>query len=139
MGIRIHLSGLKVLKNDDKWEINMDISRIILEYWIHFVLASISSFLTYLFLKLNKKFKQFQEREKATENGVQALLRNEIIKTYNHYSERGFMPIHERDNINHLYTQYKNLGGNGTVPKLIEELEELPVHDISVKMKGDIK
>lgn len=139
LGIRIHLSGLKVLKNDDKWEINMDISRIILEYWIHFVLASISSFLTYLFLKLNKKFKQFQEREKATENGVQALLRNEIIKTYNHYSERGFMPIHERDNINHLYTQYKNLGGNGTVPKLIEELEELPVHDISVKMKGEIK
>lgn len=139
MGIKMHLSGLKVLKNDDKREIYMDIGQIIFEYWLPFFLATVSSVLTYLFLKLNKKFKKFQEREKATENGVQALLRNEIIKTYNHYSERGFMPIHERDNINHLYTQYKNLGGNGTVPKLIEELEELPIHDISVRVKGEIK
>ena len=139
MEVKNPLNGLKVSNNDDKWEINMDIGHIILEYWLHFLLASLSSFLTYMVLNLKKKFKQFQEREKATENGVQALLRNEIIKTYNHYSERGFMPIHERDNINHLYTQYKNLGGNGTVPKLIEELEELPVHDISVRVKGEIK
>lgn len=139
METRIHSSGSKVSSKDDAWVVKMDIGHIIIEYWLHFLLASLSTFLTYMVLNLKKKFKQFQDREKATENGVQALLRNEIIKTYNHYSERGFIPIHERDNINHLYTQYKNLGGNGTIPALMEELEDLPVHDISVRVKGESK
>ena len=51
--------------------------------------------------------------------------------------ERGFVPIHERDNINNLYKQYLNLGGNGTVPRLMDEIEDLPVHDISERMKGE--
>lgn len=139
METRIHSSGSKVSSKDDAWVVKMDIGHIILEYWLHFLLASLSTFLTYMVLNLKKKFKQFQDREKATENGVQALLRNEIIKTYNHYSEIGYMPIHERDNINHLYTQYKNLGGNGTIQALMEELEDLPVHDISVRVKGESK
>lgn len=115
----------------------MDVEKIILEYWLHFILTSLSGFLTWVVFKLKNKLEVSTKRWNATESGVQALLRNEIIKSYNHYMERGFLPIHERDNINNLYKQYQNLGGNGTVPRLMEELEDLPVHDISVRMKGE--
>lgn len=114
-----------------------DFGKLILEYWLHFLLAALSTSLTYMVLNLKKKFIRFQERERATENGVQALLRNEIIKTYNHFINQEFMPVHEYDNISYLYSQYKNLGGNGTIQKLMEEIEEMPVHETSKRVKGE--
>ena len=107
----------------------MDFEKIIIDHWLHFLLTTVTTALTAMVLNLRKKIVRFQERERATEEGVQALLRNEIIKTYNHYMDKGWMPIHERDNVHHLLCQYKKLGGNGTVPPLIEELMELPVRE----------
>lgn len=107
----------------------MDFEKIFIEHWLNFVLTAISSILTAIVLNLRKKFIKHQERERATEQGVKALLRNEIIKTYNHYTTKGYMPIHERDNLINLFEQYKNLDGNGTVPALVEELLELPVSE----------
>lgn len=115
----------------------MDVGELILKYWLTFILSILSGYLTVKFNKLNQKYKVQQERWIATQNGVQALLRNEIIKTYNHYMEKGFIPIHERDNLNNLYKQYKNLGGNGTIPRLMEELEDLPIYEITIRMKGE--
>lgn len=35
-----------------------------------------------------------------------------------------------------MYTEYHNLGGNGTVTKLMEDLRELPVKDRVTVLKG---
>ena len=58
---------------------------------------------------------------------MQALLRDRIIWTYNHYMEKGFCPIYGQENIHEMYSQYKALGGNGAVTKLMEDFEKLPV------------
>lgn len=108
----------------------MDFEKIFIEHWLHFLLTALTTGLSAIVLNLRKKFIKQQNRERATEQGVKALLRNEIIKTYNHYMDKGYMPIHERDNLGNLYDQYKNLGGNGTIPALIDELLELPVREI---------
>ena len=34
-----------------------------------------------------------------------------------------------------MYTEYHNLGGNGTVTKLMEDLRELPVRDKETEME----
>lgn len=70
--------------------------------------------------------KRQKEKQCALEKGVQALLRNEIIQAYNHYTEKEFCPIYAQENITHLYDEYHNLGGNGTIKNLVEELRELP-------------
>ena len=57
---------------------------------------------------------------------MQALLRANIIGLYNKYIERGDIPIYERENVEQLYTQYKNLKGNGVVDGLRDRLRELP-------------
>ena len=72
-----------------------------------------------------------EKRNKAVENGVQALIRANIISLYNKYTDKGYIPIYERENLEHLYTEYKTLGGNGVIESLLEKLADLPTppHD----------
>ena len=72
--------------------------------------------------KLSCKVKEVE----AIKLGMQALLRDRIIQVYNKYSDRGYYPIYERENMQGLSEQYFALGGNGVVHSLLEKLEVLP-------------
>ena len=63
---------------------------------------------------------------KATQLGIQALLRSALIKIYNRYIEPEEMPIYEKENAEALFKQYTALGGNGTVKGLYDEMMRLP-------------
>ena len=63
------------------------------------------------------------------ELGIQALLRDRVVQAYYHYIERGWITLHGLEAAEKMYTEYHNLGGNGTVTKLMEDLRELPVRD----------
>lgn len=93
----------------------------ILKYWVQEILTAICGLIAYLFKKLSKLWK----RQKAIENGVQALLRNELIRRYREYEIKGEISILDKENVTHMYEEYKNLGGNGTVEKLYGELLNL--------------
>lgn len=68
-------------------------------------------------------------RQKAIELGIHALLRDRVVQAYYHYTERGWITLHGLEAAEKMYTEYHNLGGNGTVTKLMEDLRELPVKD----------
>lgn len=76
-----------------------------------------------------KKTKEKDEKEKkkdeAIELGVQALLRNEIIRRYREFESKGEISILDKENLEEMFEQYKNLGGNGTVKKMMDELLNL--------------
>ena len=90
------------------------------------VSSVISAFITRRIVAIEKKQNEQEIRNAAVEKGVQALLRANIIQIYNKYIDRGEIPIYERENIEHLYAEYKTLGGNGVVESLIDKLEGLP-------------
>ena len=90
------------------------------------VSSIISAFINRKLIAVYKRQEEQELRQKAVENGMQALLRANIISIYNKYMERGYVPIYERENIDHLYKEYKTLGGNGVVESLIEKLDDLP-------------
>ena len=75
---------------------------------------------------LSSKLKKNKAKEKAIEDGVQALLRNELVREYREYKAKGELSILDKENIESMFRQYKNLGGNGTVEQLITELMRLP-------------
>ena len=75
---------------------------------------------------LSSKLKKDKAKEKAIEEGVLALLKNELVKEYREYKDKGELSILDKENIESMFIQYKNLGGNGTVKHLIDELMELP-------------
>ena len=68
----------------------------------------------------------------ALKEGVQALLRDRIIQAYNHYSDKGWIPIYAMESIEACYKSYEELGENGVIDNLMRQLRELPNHSTEV-------
>ena len=68
----------------------------------------------------------------ALKEGVQALLRDRIIQAYNHYSDKGWIPIYAMESIEACYKSYEELGENGVSDNLMIQLRELPNHSTEV-------
>ncbi len=67
-----------------------------------------------------------ETQQKALEMGVQALLRDRMLHSYNKYTELGYAPVYAKENFENMYNQYHELGGNGVMTKLHVEFMELP-------------
>ena len=65
-------------------------------------------------------------RYQSTQDGMKCLLRAEIIRDHSHYMDKGFIPIYAMENVLESYNAYHELGGNGTITKMVEELKRLP-------------
>lgn len=65
-------------------------------------------------------------RLKAIKNGLQCLLRAELIRSYDKYIERKKMPLYAKEAITRAYTAYHALGGNDVATELYHEMIELP-------------
>ena len=97
----------------------VNILQIILNYIVPLGLGGTIGFLT-------TKLKGIKKKDKAIEEGVQALLRNELVRRYREYETKQEMSILDKENVEAMFKQYENLGGNGTVKKMYEDLLELP-------------
>lgn len=94
------------------------ILQIILSYLIPTILGGALGFIM-------TKLKKNKKKDLAIELGVQALLRNEIIRRYREFETKGEISILDQENLDEMFEQYKNLGGNGTVKKMMNDLYEL--------------
>lgn len=97
-----------------------EIMWIIIKWIITFILGSVFGFIITILKKENKK-------NKAIENAVQSLLRDRLIEKYRTFKTKKQMTILDKENIDHLYKEYINLGGNGTVKELMEDLSEIEI------------
>lgn len=97
---------------------NIDILKIVLNYIIPVVLGFVIGL-------ISTKLKKNKMKDIAIEQGVQALLRNEIIRRYREFESKGEISILDKENLEEMFTQYKNLGGNGTVKKMMDDLLNL--------------
>ena len=68
----------------------------------------------------------------ALKEGMQALLRYRIIQAYNHYSDKGWIPIYAMESIEACYRSYEELGENGVIDNLMKQLRALPNHPTEV-------
>lgn len=66
------------------------------------------------------------EDEQNIENGVQCLLRAEIIRSHDKYTARGYCPIYAKESLRRAYTAYHNLGGNDIATALYNDCISLP-------------
>lgn len=101
------------------------------------ITAIVTSVVGYIIERIKAKHKQKLDAEddskdylKAVGNGTQCLLRAEIIRQYEKWIDRGFCPIYAKDALTKEYNSYHELGGNGTITGLYNELMELPDHSL---------
>ncbi len=99
----------------------------ILKYWVEVLLTAVCSFVSFTYRKIKKRFEEQDTKRKAIENGVQALLRNELIKTFREHKLNGYITLLDKENLEHMFTEYFNLGGNGMMHDIYEEFKEIPI------------
>lgn len=102
-------------------------TEFILKYWLEFAFSILLAAMGAILKKVSKELKYEMKEQKAIKAGVHALLRDQLIKSYNYFVSKGEMQIHDRDNIRNLYQQYHDLGANGVIDALIDEMMRLPV------------
>ena len=68
---------------------------IIMNYWIEILLTAITSLIIYV-------FRQYA----GLRNGLEALLKNEIVRIYETYSKLGYCPSYMKENANEIYVNY---------------------------------
>ena len=106
----------------------IDIADRLLDWAIPFVCATAVGWAVAQVKAERKKRSAESADDSALRDGVQALLRNELIGEYNHRMKDGEFPIYARENVTAMYNAYHALGGNGTITQLYEELQHLPMH-----------
>ncbi len=102
---------------------NYDIVEIIIKWLIPFILTTIASG-AIAYSKGTRK--SASDREKAIEEGLQSLLRAEIIRANDKYMGQGFCPVYAKEALKRAYQAYHTLGGNDVATKLYEDVMKLP-------------
>lgn len=84
-------------------------------------------------LQEQKKEKKQQKIDIAANNkGTMLLLRVQLIEYHDKYISKGSIPSYAYQNFCEMYETYHDLGGNGMVSKMFDEIREL-----HIKTKGD--
>lgn len=97
------------------------------EWWLTWVFGILAGYLAFKVKSLKDKQIDADKRQAALESGVQALLRGEIIRSYEKYHERGKITVHGLDATTKAYEAYHALGGNGCVTEIMKDMQAMEV------------
>lgn len=71
---------------------------------------------------------KYLDKKSAKTKMILGLGHDRIIYLCGHYIERGSIMQSEYENLNkYLYEPYKEMGGNGTASRLMDEVRKLPI------------
>lgn len=100
-----------------------------MQYVITIALSVISGVLVYAvqnLLRENDRLRNNKKHEQvALSNGVMSLLKIQLIEYHDKYMADGNIPTYVYDNWDIMYHSYRDLGGNGMVEHLNEEIDQL--------------
>lgn len=91
------------------------------QYWMQFLYWVFLALVTYL----TKRLSDYRKILFSTQSGIKSLLRSNIIELYNKYKLSNCITLAEKENIENLYKEYKENGGNGFIDNLIEEIRDM--------------
>lgn len=85
-------------------------------------------------IKENKKMKREKEerdskRNSAVENGLVCILRKHLMDEHETWTQKEYITPKALESGLLMYKAYKDLGGNGMIDHMEEEIQELPIRD----------
>ena len=104
----------------------MAIINYIIENWVGWLFAALFALVGWGFKRTFKMINRDRKDNSAVREGMQALLRDRIIHSYNKYTEQEYCPIYAKENVKRMYMPYHELGGNDVATELMEKILELP-------------
>lgn len=91
----------------------------IIKWVIPFVLTGVIGYVM-------KELKDNRDSNKAMKQGMVILMRSQIVGKCEKYQDMGYLPDYARSCLEDLFKEYKMLGGNHGVEKLVDKIFELP-------------
>lgn len=91
------------------------------------ILTIVGFVITGLLGYFTAKIKSYKEKDTRQEEALKCLLRSNITSKYYVYSEMGEIPYYEKENIDIMFEQYQNMGGNSYVETIVKEINALPI------------
>lgn len=104
----------------------MDLLAFIMSHWLEWLFTAVLAILSWLFKEMKEQLKEEKKKNEAIAEGVQSLLRESIVNSYNRYSDRGCCPIYAKESIKKVYKAYHNLGGNDVATELYNKVLKMP-------------
>lgn len=108
----------------------MEVLDIILKWLIPFLCTSIATAcIGYVRGVRNKQKEEAKEEAKQftlMKDGLQALLRAEILRSHEKYTCKGYCAIYAREALDRTYQAYHGLGGNDVATDLYRQIKDLP-------------
>lgn len=95
------------------------------ENWLEWVFAIITALAAWGYRCVSKRLKEEKQRNEAIAEGVQSLLRESIVSSYNKYHDRGYCPIYAKESIKKAYKAYSALGGNDVAESLYKKILDM--------------
>lgn len=86
----------------------------------------ISTFIDNVGDKLKVKFERDAAEQKLTKEAIKAMLRNQMLGSFNRSEERGYIGDWDRDNFEQLFSIYTELGGNSYMHTVHEKVLRMP-------------
>ena len=83
------------------------------------------------------KAEQAKRETAAIAEGVKALLRDRLLQGYKHYIEKGWADMDDRANMENVWRQYHDLGGNGDMNDLRRTFRRLPMAKDGARIEAE--
>lgn len=80
----------------------------------------------FIWNRLATKYSKSKVTDETLRLGVQALLRNELMHSYKVFIAQGWIDIYDKQNFDNMYQRYHNLGKNGVMDSMHDEIMALP-------------
>lgn len=82
--------------------------------------------------------KSRNKRSHAIENGLQCLLRAEIIRSFEKYDDRGYCPLYAKEALKREYDSYHDLGGNDVATDLYKKMMAMQTEPSKEEVRKEI-
>ncbi len=97
------------------------------EIILKIILTIVGFIITGILGYLVAKIKEHKNQEGNQQKALKCLLRSAITKIYYKYTDLGYIPRYEKENVSYLYSQYKAMKGNSYVDEIYPKIMELPI------------
>lgn len=99
----------------------------ITKYWIEFGFGLLTTSLFALIKWIKIKIDVIKKENSAQSDGMRSLLKDRILQSYFTLSQTEEVTEPMLEVINDMYSSYHDLGGNGTITKIVDDINSYKV------------
>ena len=101
-------------------------------YWLEVFFGCIVSALSLVVRTIWARIQRETEEQQTMKEAALAMMHDRMYALARYYIAQGYATIQDLNNMEHIYTAYHNLGGNGTGTELFNRCKALPIKPLNI-------